>query len=210
MQDRQQKCQSLTQATATDDLLVVALEQLEIECERAESWREQVEQLKQELQELKQELRYTNQDLCDALLSQGLQFEAMKQLAQRILTTNASRGESLAQMLSAIYHRVVKPEELEQVAQSSLPTESSIGATSHQTVDHARENREYSQQLRNQYKKFGFRFIAFKSNFQRLQQLIQSTNQIREEKVTDCEINKISDRGGIRIPFKGYESPFFS
>lgn len=197
MQEHQQEYQSLAQTTTTDDALLVALDKLEICHEQAEYWPKQVEQLKQELQEFEQELRYTNAELSAALLSQEIQFELMKQLAQKIVAANTSVSESLAVMLSAIYHRVVNPEELELVAQFSPVTESSVKDKADEIVANSRDIRETSQRLRTQHKQLEIKLVAFQAKFRNLYNLTELLSQSKEKNITHLEKIKNLDGGKL-------------
>ncbi|MBD1836474.1 hypothetical protein H6F61_28285 [Cyanobacteria bacterium FACHB-472] len=90
---------------------------------------EQVESLKQELhykelelQEIQQELIFTNQELCAALAVKQLTLNEAKELAKRILASQNITGESLSELLSAIYGTPVKADELQQIDTASSIT----------------------------------------------------------------------------------------
>ncbi|MBD2004756.1 MULTISPECIES: hypothetical protein [Cyanophyceae] len=90
---------------------------------------EQVESLKQELhykelelQEIQQELIFTNQELCAALTVKQLTLDEAKELAKSILASQNITGESLSELLSAIYGTPVKADELQQIDTASSIT----------------------------------------------------------------------------------------
>lgn len=91
--------------------------------------REQVESLKQELhykelelQHIQQELIYTNQELCAVLRIKQLTLDEAKELAKSILASQNITGESLCELLSAIYGTPVKAYELQQIDTASSIT----------------------------------------------------------------------------------------
>lgn len=171
MQQRQQERPESEQATAIDERLSVALEENQLLREQVESWRKLTQSLELELQETQQELEFTNQDLRNALKSNQLEFEQAIELAQTILKRKKSAGESLAQLLTAIYGRAIKQEELKQIESSSIRTTPLISAEVERIVDNLKEVRTRSKQLQAQYKELQFQFISFKVAFVELWQL---------------------------------------
>jgi len=90
---------------------------------------EQVESLKQELhykelelQQIQQELIFTNQELCAVLTVKQLTLNEAKELAKNILASQNITGESLCELLSAIYGTPVKADELQQIDTASSIT----------------------------------------------------------------------------------------
>ncbi|MBD1905816.1 hypothetical protein NDI37_09320 [Funiculus sociatus GB2-A5] len=90
---------------------------------------EQVESLKQELhykelelQQIQQELIFTNQELCAVLTVKQLTLDEAKELAKNILASQNITGESLCELLSAIYGTPVKADELQQIDTASSIT----------------------------------------------------------------------------------------
>ncbi|MBD1928587.1 hypothetical protein H6F74_20380 [Trichocoleus sp. FACHB-90] len=90
---------------------------------------EQVESLKQELhykelelQHIQQELIFTNQELCAVLAVKQLTLDEAKELAKSILASQNITGESLCELLSAIYGTPVKADELQQTDTASSIT----------------------------------------------------------------------------------------
>lgn len=88
---------------------------------------EQVESLKQELhykelelQQIQQELIFTNQELCGVLKVKQLTLDEAKELAKNILASQNITGESLCELLSAIYGTPVKADELHPVKADEL------------------------------------------------------------------------------------------
>lgn len=118
---------------------------LEIE-QAAEFLGEQVETLQQELQyerqlvkEYHQELLRTNyemsvinSELQDKYRLERLKLDEAKRLAQNILSSQKSTGESLAELLSAIYNVLVTADQLGQVYRSK---ESRLGESDVDDVD---------------------------------------------------------------------------
>lgn len=114
--------------TPRDAYNLLALQQ------EAEIGQEQIKSLQQELlekeqlvQRLETELRQSNNNLLlmnaelqEAYHSQPIHFAQAKEVAQTILTRQQSIGESLAQLLSAIYGSSIEACELQQTPMSVL------------------------------------------------------------------------------------------
>jgi chromosome segregation ATPase len=117
----QKESQKQEQLALTDAQRVLALqEELEVLQEQVESLKRELcekdEQLQQQEEELKltnQELYDMNDELCVVYQSKHFTLEEAKELAQTILAGKQPIGESLAQLLSAIYGSPVEAGELE-------------------------------------------------------------------------------------------------
>lgn len=171
MQRHNQERREAEEITATDEILAARYE-IELLHEQIEFSHEQIETLnlelrykEQQIQQIEQELTDTNRDLSDVLMSQNLEFGEAKQLAQKILNSNKSASESLAELLTAIYGCATKSEELEHLDSLSVITNSSISAETAQMVAHLKEITAYLKQLHTQYKDLHSQFASLKNNF---------------------------------------------
>ena len=141
MQENQQQPEMPQQAACTDEILA-AFEEIKFLREQVEFLRELVESQKlhlqekeNQLQEVEEELKATNKDLHIALwldascpfwgnlhlenLENLTLFEA-KEVAKTILKSEKLKSESIAELLTLIYGKKVKPEELQQTDRLSL------------------------------------------------------------------------------------------
>ena len=139
MQRDKKERQQAEKIATTDERLLAAQDELELSREQIEFWRELVDSLnlelrdkEQRIQQVEQELMYTNQELCNAFMLQKLEPDEAIEFAQKILQNQKSVSESLAELLTAIYNRAIKPKELAQM--DSSPTESLINAEVNQIV----------------------------------------------------------------------------
>lgn len=175
-----------------------ASEQIELLREQVEFYRELVESLnlqlcdcEQEQQELEQELAHTNEDLCDALMSAQICLKEAKELAKTILKSKKSVSEFLADLLSAIYGSVVRPEELE-IDQANITTPLSSTAPN-PIILKSRELRENSKQNREYFNELGVRFVGSQANYMKfMEQFTELINKSTDENslINDCESNE--------------------
>ncbi len=171
MQRHNKKRQKAEEISTTDEILVKQYE-IELLHEQLEFSREQIETLnlqlgykEQELEQIEQELTHTNRDLSNAVIFQKVEYGEARQLAQKILNSNKSASESLAQLLTAIYGCATPPEELEHLDSLSIITNSSTSAETDQIVARLKEVKARSKQLYSQYKDLHFQFANLKNTF---------------------------------------------
>ena len=187
--------------TATDELSAAQCE-IEILREQVEFFREQIETLnlelaytQQQIQDLDQELRYTNQDLCHALRSHKLEHGEAKQLAQKILKSNKSTSQSLAELLTAIYGCATPSEELEL---DSLSIRTIVTAENQQIVARLKELKAHSKQLHSQYKNLEFQFANVKNTFDKVYEKYTSFKTVSKE--SDCIFNNHFEHKKLNSP----------
>jgi lipopolysaccharide biosynthesis regulator YciM len=162
MQRDKKERQQAEKIATTDERLLAAQDELELSREQIEFWRELVDSLnlelrdkEQRIQQVEQELMHTNQELCDAFMLQKLEPDEAIEFAQKVLQNQKSVSEALAELLTAIYNRAIKPKELEQMGSS--PTESLINAEVNQMVADLEEFKACLEQLLAQNNELGSR-----------------------------------------------------
>lgn len=115
-------------APSIDAYNLLALQQeAEIRQEQIKSLQQELLEQQQLVQKLEQELREVNNNLLvmnaefmAVFCSQPIPFDQAKEVAKTILASHQSIGESLAQLLSAIYGVSVEAWELEQAPMPRL------------------------------------------------------------------------------------------
>jgi uncharacterized coiled-coil DUF342 family protein len=174
--DKKERQESEKIATA-DERLLATQDELELAREQIEFWRELVDSLnlelrdkEQRIQQLEQELMHTNQELCNAFMLQKLEANEAIEFAQKILQNQKSVNESLAELLTAISNRAIKPKELAQM-DSLIPTELLINAGVSHIVADLEELKACLEQLLAQNNELGSRFVVLKAILLEFQQL---------------------------------------
>lgn len=117
------------------------------------------------------ELEYTNQELCDALSLQKIEFAQAKEMARLLLESDNYTTETLVVLLNNIYGDLLKPEELEpmkkQENKNPYREKSLKGDKDNIRVANFKEIIQKTQEIKERYKDNGIKYVSFKARFLR-------------------------------------------
>ncbi len=138
----------------------------EIQCVR-----EQLETINQMLydqceiiEQYEHEFKSRNNELFNALRLEQLELDEAKELAKLIVKSENPATESIAELLSAIYGKLVKAEELEH-KNSSIPKMCFKDDIDNRIVANSKQIRAELKELNTRYNELGTKFVSFKACF---------------------------------------------
>lgn len=132
--------------------------------------------LQEELVEVHQELEVVNDELGKTIMS-GVSFEEAKAVAKTMLNSQEFSSELVENLLNIIYGLSSQPEDLKQRVKFDIQMSQVNNQLANKVVMQSQELRKNSEQMRNQYKELGCRFVAFKASLNKIQKELNNYNK---------------------------------